>query len=155
MYLNLKYCTLTMTKNTLLESNSTLNIRGGKKKLSKLSEICWAVPVLTPVGCELQGGFSLQPCSSRSMHFPVLYMKSLLFQTIPKVPGHYKHHFRNNETLMTFYLGKIQLQRKDSVDIKCKQLTHTCQEQHHSYTTQCPHCVLYLKSGIKKIKDSD
>lgn len=32
MYLNLKYCTLTMTKNTLLESNSTLNIRGEKKK---------------------------------------------------------------------------------------------------------------------------
>lgn len=52
---------------------------------------------------------------------------------------------------MTFYLRKIQLQRKDSADIKCKQLTHTCQEQHHSYTTQRPH----WKSDIKQIKDSD
>lgn len=49
---------------------------------------------------------------------------------------------------MTLYLGEIQLQRKDSADIKCKQLTHTCQEQHHSYTTQRPHCVLDWKSGI-------
>lgn len=42
MYFNLKYCTLTMTKNTLLKSNSTLNIQYKKKskKLSKLSEIC-------------------------------------------------------------------------------------------------------------------
>lgn len=42
MYFNLKYCTLTMTKNTLLKSNSTLNIPKKKKKqkLSKLSEIC-------------------------------------------------------------------------------------------------------------------
>lgn len=40
MYFNLKYCTLTMTKNTLLKSNSTLNIQKKSKKLSKLSEIC-------------------------------------------------------------------------------------------------------------------
>lgn len=32
MYFNLKYCTLTMTKNTLLKSNSTLNIQKKKQK---------------------------------------------------------------------------------------------------------------------------
>lgn len=32
MYFNLKYCTLTMTKNTLLKGNSILNIPKKKKK---------------------------------------------------------------------------------------------------------------------------
>lgn len=32
MYFNLMYCTLTMTKNTLLKGNSMLNIQKKKKK---------------------------------------------------------------------------------------------------------------------------
>lgn len=64
-------------------------------------------------------------------------------------------HFRNNETSMTFYLGKIQIQRNNSADRKCKQLIHTCQEQHHSPATQHPHCMSYWKSGIEKSKDTD
>lgn len=43
MYFNIKYCTLTMTKNTLLKGNSKYTKKKKKnksKKLSKLSEIC-------------------------------------------------------------------------------------------------------------------
>lgn len=66
--------------------------------------------------------------------------------------GHYRRHFRNNETLMTFYLGKFSY-RKDSADIKCKQLTHTCQEQHHSYTTQRPHWKSDIKNQRLRLKN--
>lgn len=63
-------------------------------------------------------------------------------------------HFRD-ETSKTFYLRKIQLRRNNSADIKCKQLTSTRQEQHRSYTTQHPQCVVSLKIRYKKMKDLD
>lgn len=76
---------------------------------------------------------------------------------IPPVPkitkgawGQYRECISEIMRLQWHLLQKNSLWRKDSAGIKCKQLTYTCQEQHHSYTTQHPHCMFYLKSGIKK-----
>lgn len=66
-------------------------------------------PVLAPVGHEFQCAFCLEPRHSLQYAFPCSLQDIPLVPERSKMPGAITKYFRNHETSMTFYLGKIQL----------------------------------------------